>query len=67
MHNITIAHKMDMSYDFYNRHNMHAVERKFIAMINKNKNLINKFFLVIGDILLTENLKVIGFPYSKSK
>ena len=40
---ITIAHKMDMSYDFYIKHNLHAVEWKINAMINKNKNLINKF------------------------
>ena len=26
MHIITIAHKMDMLYDFYTKHNMHAVE-----------------------------------------
>ena len=32
-----------MSYDFYIKHNMHAVEWKLIAMINKNKKLINKF------------------------
>ena len=31
-----------MSYDFYFKHNMHAVEWKRNAMINKNKNLINK-------------------------
>ena len=43
MHIITIAHKMDMSYDFYIKHNMHAVEWKINAMINKNKNLFNKF------------------------
>ena len=43
MHIITIAHKMDMSYDFYIKHNMHAVEWKTNAMINKSKNLINKF------------------------
>ena len=34
---------MDMSYDFYIKHKMHAVERKLIAMINKNKKLINNF------------------------
>ena len=43
MHNKTIAHKMDMSYDFYSKHNMHAVQRKINAMTNKNKSLINKF------------------------
>ena len=38
MHIITIAKKMDMSYDFYikhNMHNMHSVEWKLNAMINK--------------------------------
>ena len=43
MHIITIAHKMDMSYDFYIKHNMHAVEWEIYAVINKNKNLFNKF------------------------
>ena len=43
MHVITIADKMDMSYDFYIKHNMDAVEGKLNAMINKNKSLINKF------------------------
>ena len=37
---ITIANIRDMSYDYYLKHNMHAVERKLNAMINKNKNLI---------------------------
>ena len=39
---ITITNKLDMSNDFYIRHNMHAVERKLNAMINKNESLINK-------------------------
>ena len=42
MNIITITNKLDMSYDFYIRHNMHAVERKLNAMINKNESLINK-------------------------
>ena len=41
---------MDMSYDFYIKHNMHVIEWKLSAMVNKNKKLIN-CFLVIGDIL----------------
>ena len=40
---VTIANKMDMSYDFYIKHNMHATEWKLNAMINKNKSSINKF------------------------
>ena len=40
---ITITNKMDMSYGFYIKHNMHAVEWKLNALINKNKSLINKF------------------------
>ena len=43
MHNITIAHKMDMSCDFYIKRNMHAVEWRLNALINKNKSLINNF------------------------
>ena len=43
MHIITIANKMDMSYDFYIKHIMYAVGWKLNAMINKNKKLINIF------------------------
>ena len=32
-----------MSYDFYIKHNMHGIEWKVNAMINKNKILINAF------------------------
>ena len=39
---LTEANKMDISYDFHNKHNMHAVERKLNAMINKNRILITK-------------------------
>ena len=39
---IKIANKLYVSYDFYNKHNMHAVEWKINAKINKYKNLINK-------------------------
>ena len=39
----TIANKLDMSYDFYIKHNMLAVELKLNAMINKNESLINNF------------------------
>ena len=40
---VTLAQKRDMTYDFYLKHNMPALERKLNAMINKDKNLINKF------------------------
>ena len=40
---VTIAHKKVMTYDFYIKHNMCALEWKLNAMINKNKSLINKF------------------------
>ena len=40
---ITLAHKRDMTYDFYLKHNMSAFEWKLNSMINKDKNLINKF------------------------
>ena len=42
---ITLAHKRVMTYDFYLKHNMPAFERKLNAMINKDKNLINKLKL----------------------
>ena len=43
MDTIPLAHKRDMTYDFYLKHNMPAFERKLNAVINKDKNLINKF------------------------
>ena len=43
MHIITNAHKKDMTFDFYIKHNMCALEWKLNAMINKIKNLIEKF------------------------
>ena len=43
MHIIKIAKKMDISYDFNIKHNMCALEKKLNAMINKTKDLINKF------------------------
>ena len=39
---ITLAHKRDMTCDFYLKHNMPAFEWKLNALINKDKNLINK-------------------------
>ena len=39
---ISLAHKRDMTYDFFLEHNMPAFEWKLNAMINKDKNLINK-------------------------
>ena len=38
---ITKANKMDMSYDFYIKQNMHAVERKLILIVAKIPHLIN--------------------------
>ena len=42
MNIIAIANKLDMSYDFFIRHNIPAVEWKLNAMINKNERLINE-------------------------
>ena len=39
MHNITIAIKIDISYDFYIKLNMCALEWELNTMINKNKTL----------------------------
>ena len=60
---ITLAHKRDMTYDFYLKHNMSAFEWKLNSKINKDKNLINKF-PKIGDILLILNLTVIVFDFN---
>ena len=43
MDNIPLAHKRDMTYDFYIKHNMSAFEWKLNAKINKDKSLFNKF------------------------
>ena len=43
MNIITVANKTDVSYEFYIKHNMCALEWKLNSMMNKNKNLINKF------------------------
>ena len=40
---ITLAHKRDMTYDFYLKHSKPALEWRFNQLINKNKNLIIKF------------------------
>ena len=40
---ITVAHKRNMTYDFYLKHNMPAFEWKLNAVINKDKSLFNKF------------------------
>ena len=40
MNIMTLAKKLDMSYDFYTKHNMHGVEWKINGMFNKNKKLI---------------------------
>ena len=39
---VTMANKLDTSYDFNIRHNAHAVERKLNMIIAKNSHLINK-------------------------
>ena len=38
----TLAHKRDMTYDFYMKRNMPAVDWKLNQLINKDKNLRNK-------------------------
>ena len=42
MNIITVCNKMDMTYDFYLKQNMPAVEWKINQLINKDKKLINK-------------------------
>ena len=39
---IIVCNKMDMTYDFYIKQNMPAVEWKLNQLINKDKKLINK-------------------------
>ena len=40
---ITRAHKREMTYDFYLKRIISTFKWKLNAMINKDKNLINKF------------------------
>ena len=40
---ITLAHKRDMTYDHYLKHDMSAFEWKLNSKINKDKNLISMF------------------------
>ena len=54
MNIIIVCNKMDMTYDFYMKHNMPAVEWKLNGMINKNKSLINS--LNTNIILLDVNI-----------
>ena len=42
MYLITIANKMDKSFDFYIKHTMHAVEWKLNTKINENETSIKK-------------------------
>ena len=42
MNIIIVCNKVDMTYDFYLKHNMPAVEWKLNQLINNNKKLINK-------------------------
>ena len=42
MHIITLANKLNMTYDFYTKHNMRPLEWKLNAMINKDKSFNNK-------------------------
>ena len=57
---ITLAHKRDMTYDFYIKQIMSAFEWKLKAMINKDKNLINEFPQNWRHPLI-ENLNIIVF------
>ena len=59
---ITVCNKMDMTYDFYMKQNMPAVEWKLNQLINKDKKLINKL-PVGGFIICIEKLKVIVFKW----
>ena len=43
MNILIVCNKMDMTYDFFMKHNVSAVEWKINQLINKDKNLINKF------------------------
>ena len=62
MNIITVANKIDMSYDFHIKHNMHARERKIFSMVNKNKKMDIRL-LEIGVFPSIENWNVIVFDY----
>ena len=56
--NITLAEKIDMSYDSCIKHNMHAVEWKLISMINKDKTLIKRNETGFRDIQYSEKFLI---------
>ena len=58
MNIIKLAHNCDLIYDFHLKHNMPASEWKLNAMINKDKNLINKF---PGNWIHPNNIKFNSF------
>ena len=43
MNNTIISNKMDMTYDFYTKQNIHMIEWKLNKFFKKVKNLMNKF------------------------
>ena len=55
---ITLAHKRDMTYDFYIKHNLPALNGNLTLLLT-TKKIQSISFLVIGGILLLLNLKVI--------
>ena len=61
---ITFASKLDMSYNFYIKHKMCALEWKLNAMVNKDKSLNNKLD-PNWKHLLNKNLKAIVFKQYK--
>ena len=42
MNIITFSNKLYMSYDFYTKHDMCALDLKLNALVNKNKQLMKK-------------------------
>ena len=54
MNILTIANQLDKLYIFYIRHNIHAVEGKLNALINKNKSLINKLNRICRHTLINK-------------
>ena len=42
LNNTVVCKKMDMTYEFYMKHNMHADEWNLNKLFNKDKKMINK-------------------------
>ena len=65
---ITIANKLDMSDDFYIKHNIDAFEWRLNALVSENKKLVNKLDCSKCHLLIRKNflMSYVTIKYSIS-